>query len=1024
MADITLSKAVRSNLLNLQSTASQLGKTQQRLATGLKVNSALDNPTNFFTASSLNSRAGDLGRLLDAVGNATQTIEAANNGLSAITKLVESAQATARQALQTTGAVTSNKITGSTSATYNPQALSTVVGDNSANGALAADAVATVDTLDLGADTAITMTGATQFAHVSSGTVSADLANIASIVSIDLDTGATDGLGTLGEASPDGPALTNGESISLTVDGTKYTVNFDATSAAGAARSANGSDWEITVGVNQTTASLTGTLNTLLDGSGVTVSGTDTLTFAFDNTVDSVVVADGAGDGTTLTKLGLHQGGAGVTGESDLTATAGTTGDYLLTKNADIQALAAAGSVLTIDNGTGGVTTTSVTFGTGAGEVNNMLQLVSALDGLANISATANGTTGFNVTGLTQGNSITFGGSAAATALGLSTNAYEASASSLSSIGVSASDSLVFSVDGTDYTVNFDANSAASTTSNVMTIGVDKSLAQFASGLNAAFNGAATATIADDGSLTIASGTADSIRITDATGTNTAELGLDAVGTAYTAGAAVGGTADRLVTSNATIQALAARGATLDVSVGGTAQAQVTFGIGTGDVANRADLLTALNGLADITATTSGSVTNGINLTNSTATDTKGNIVLTGDSANTLSTLGFNADSGTPTISTTKPQNLLNRGYVNQGETLDIKVGNSATLTVTFGTGTGEVSTFGELNAKLENLAAGAASVNTTNGNISITSDKGGDNISVGGTASVLTNFGLTEGEFGNLVDSGVGIADGDKLNIQIGTNTLKTITFGTGTGQVNTLSELESALGSIAGGSVSIDTKTGAISISATNGADSITVTSTNSSDVSKDAVASAFGLSNSTTAVTSKTVDSAQRETLEAQFNDLLTQINQLSADASFNGVNLLGGNDLNVIFNEDSTSKLDIRGVTFNASGLGLSRSASGAFQTDTNINDTLTSLDNAITSLRSQATTFGSNLSVVETRQNFTKEMINTLETGASNLTLADTNEEAANLLALQTRQQLSSTALSLASQSDQNVLRLF
>ena len=98
MADITLSKAVRSNLLSLQSTASALAKTQERLATGLKVNSALDNPTNFFTASSLSSRASDLGRLLDSVANAKSTIEAADQGLSSITKLVESAQATARQA--------------------------------------------------------------------------------------------------------------------------------------------------------------------------------------------------------------------------------------------------------------------------------------------------------------------------------------------------------------------------------------------------------------------------------------------------------------------------------------------------------------------------------------------------------------------------------------------------------------------------------------------------------------------------------------------------------------------------------------------------------------------------------------------------------------------------------------------------------------------------------------------------------------------------------------------------------------
>ena len=89
MAEIVLSSAVRNNLLSLQNTASLLATTQERLATGLKVNSALDDPTAFFTASSLNSRAGDLNRLLDSVGNAVQTVVAADEGISAITKLVE-----------------------------------------------------------------------------------------------------------------------------------------------------------------------------------------------------------------------------------------------------------------------------------------------------------------------------------------------------------------------------------------------------------------------------------------------------------------------------------------------------------------------------------------------------------------------------------------------------------------------------------------------------------------------------------------------------------------------------------------------------------------------------------------------------------------------------------------------------------------------------------------------------------------------------------------------------------------------
>ena len=98
-SDITLSKGVRSNLLSLQSTAELLGRTQERLSTGKKVNSALDNPINFFTSAGLSSRANDLSRLLDSVGNGVQTINAADKGITAIKKLIESAQATARQAL-------------------------------------------------------------------------------------------------------------------------------------------------------------------------------------------------------------------------------------------------------------------------------------------------------------------------------------------------------------------------------------------------------------------------------------------------------------------------------------------------------------------------------------------------------------------------------------------------------------------------------------------------------------------------------------------------------------------------------------------------------------------------------------------------------------------------------------------------------------------------------------------------------------------------------------------------------------
>ncbi|WP_299347474.1 flagellin, partial [uncultured Maritalea sp.] len=98
--------------------------------------------------------------------------------------------------------------------------------------------------------------------------------------------------------------------------------------------------------------------------------------------------------------------------------------------------------------------------------------------------------------------------------------------------------------------------------------------------------------------------------------------------------------------------------------------------------------------------------------------------------------------------------------------------------------------------------------------------------------------------------------------------------------------------------------------------------------------------------------------------------------------------------------------------------------GGFDTDADINAELAKMTTALGTLRSQASTFGTNMTVVENRQNFTTRLINTLEEGAGKLVLADSNEEGANLLALQTRQQLSSTSLSFASQADQNVLRLF
>jgi len=178
-------------------------------------------------------------------------------------------------------------------------------------------------------------------------------------------------------------------------------------------------------------------------------------------------------------------------------------------------------------------------------------------------------------------------------------------------------------------------------------------------------------------------------------------------------------------------------------------------------------------------------------------------------------------------------------------------------------------------------------------------------------------------------------------------------------------------------------------------------------------------------------QTSDTTVRSGLASQFDSLLTQIDTLAQDSGFNGINLLdktNSPDLTVVLNEksgNSQSSVTISAVDFThgANGLAINNSANN-WAGSTDITAASTDLTAALTTLRSQSQAFGSNLSTVQIRQDFTKAMINTLQTGSDSLTLADSNQEGANLLALQTRQQLSTTALSLASQASQAVLRLF
>ncbi len=164
--------------------------------------------------------------------------------------------------------------------------------------------------------------------------------------------------------------------------------------------------------------------------------------------------------------------------------------------------------------------------------------------------------------------------------------------------------------------------------------------------------------------------------------------------------------------------------------------------------------------------------------------------------------------------------------------------------------------------------------------------------------------------------------------------------------------------------------------------------------------------------------------RATLVSQYNQVIDQIKTTAQDASFNGINLLDGNSLKLIFNETGKSTLTIAGVNFDPNGLGLAPLAAGTdFIDNVLTGKVLTALNNASSTLRSQASAFGANLSIVQIRQDFAKNIINVLQTGSANLTLADSNEEAANSQALSTRQSIAVSALALANQSQQSVLKL-
>jgi flagellin-like hook-associated protein FlgL len=518
-----------------------------------------------------------------------------------------------------------------------------------------------------------------------------------------------------------------------------------------------------------------------------------------------------------------------------------------------------------------------------------------------------------------------------------------------------------------------------------------------------------------------------------------------------------------------------------NIATDGSGNTIVYLGAGTQSSATVGDVLTAVDlasgvqgatiaaGAATITTNTS-QTPSGITAGKITLESSTGGDLNVNGKADILKALGLTTatGSGSANVSAFRTTSAASLGsLISDGSTLDVNgktitfknAGTPAAANVPTGSGVaGNVVTDGNGNSTVYlekgtindvlnaiDLATGVQTTSNASGTATLSTASGATNSSIGvsgalqistgtasdlsisGTGTALASLGLN-GNTGNATtftasrSAAAGGINGTTLTFtSFNGGTAVNVTFGDGTnGTVKTLDQLNAVLQSD-NLTATLDT-TGKLKISASNDYASSTLGGT-AGGVLGGTVTSALTWTTPIPPVADP-IALSTRTGLQSDYNNLLTQIDQLAKDSSYNGINLIYGDSLKIVFNENGSSTLSVGGVVFDAAGLGLATPTVNAFQDNASINTVVTSLNNALTALRSQATKFGSNLTTVQTRQDFTKGLVNTLQTGADNLVLADTNEEGANMLALQTRQQLSTTALSLASQADQAVLRLF
>jgi flagellin len=1042
MSDISLSKAVRSNLLSLQNTATMMSKTQERLATGNKVNSALDNPSNFFTATSLNSRAADMSNLLDSMASGIKVIEAANNGLTALTKNLESMQSTLRQARQ--------------------------------------DKSFQTQSFDVTADSVISFSGG-QFGNISE-TVSLATATRAGEKST-LTTNAT--------TEYTGPSAVDGE---FTGAGARSVININGGFVTGSKFTVAGADVTVT-GASPDATSVANDIRTALQGKADTKDKYTVSVGTEGNTAGKIII-ETVDTGAAAAAVNLDPDNNPATGNVTAAKKASTTFNYsAVTSNitaggedietgstfeqftANLKAGEKEGNyTVTWDAETKDITLTAATHGAQPPEVIGVAHSKAEVAGSAAKTEFTLAATGSapNKT-LTHEQDLTFGGItgvSGSVTLEDGWNKTQIQEAILEHLGGDDSKFTVAVDDNLKVTLTEKTNGglAAPTVTSSQIAG--PATASFntveAGGLDFFDN---TDTDADEALMTL-SGT----QITLTSGSNTVSVtignaandtvaefltNMSTQGFTVTAEATGGFTFSRLDGADFTIEttgdqaSLGLGSSTVTVNNGSVAQ---TNGITGGTPAT----LVAVDG-EDLSVDANVAALDGVKIELEDENGNVANIDITGTTTsaqliNTLSDQGFKATVSADGLSIERADGVNFTMRITGGPAAELGF---ATTSITSENGqppavsrnpgvafeaavVGQDFEYADAGVEVETYAAlkheFSVSYDGKTANVTIGSVKGGADSAnfndldvskwqaktIASVNAQLEAKGITgvEGKFD---------ADG-KFSLVAKNAEAKTLSI-TGKDAVALFGENAVHTGRAEKSELNA-TKTvdkfvelinrdhgGMVRASNDNGKLRIENLSTQALNLGVD--------TNGNEVVNPLKIEgNSVRDNLHKQFNELRDQLDKLSDDASFNGINLLRGDKLTITFNESGSSSIDIQSKdksdqarAINASNLGVDSLVAMDLDSDAGIDAFLNKISAALTDIRSQASTFGSNLSSVENRQTFTKSMINTLQTGAANLTLADMNEEAANLLALQTRQSLSSSALSMASQADQSILQL-